>query len=157
MNLTYEEAKGMVAEFMDAFGAMEHPELAMKLVVEESKEVVEAFSHLMKEVADATYVQLGYINALERNPGHESRAIYERLSAEDKNAVSKAHDIIAMVTSGGLSDDLQAALFKAVHESNMSKLGENGKPIYREDGKVLKGPNYQPPNVEALVSRMALT
>mgnify|MGYP003108615367 CR=1 FL=1 len=38
-----------------------------------------------------------------------------------------------------------------VHESNMSKLGEDGKPIYREDGKVLKGPNYKPPNLSDLV------
>ena len=38
-----------------------------------------------------------------------------------------------------------------VHKSNMSKLGEDGKPIYREDGKVLKGPNYKPPNLEDLV------
>ena len=38
-----------------------------------------------------------------------------------------------------------------VHESNMSKLDEYGKPILREDGKVLKGPNYQPPNLEDLV------
>ena len=37
-----------------------------------------------------------------------------------------------------------------VHKSNMSKLGEDGKPIYREDGKVLKGPNYEPPNLEDL-------
>ena len=38
-----------------------------------------------------------------------------------------------------------------VHISNMSKLGEDGKPIYREDGKVLKGPNYKPPNLSDLV------
>ena len=38
-----------------------------------------------------------------------------------------------------------------VHKSNMSKLGKDGKPIYREDGKVLKGPNYKPPNLEDLV------
>ena len=37
-----------------------------------------------------------------------------------------------------------------VHESNMSKLDEDGKPIYREDGKVLKGPNYKPPNLSDL-------
>ena len=37
-----------------------------------------------------------------------------------------------------------------VHESNMSKLDEDGKPIYREDGKVLKGPGYKPPNLEDL-------
>ncbi len=39
-----------------------------------------------------------------------------------------------------------------VHESNMSKLDDDGKPIYREkDGKVLKGPNYKPPTLEDLV------
>ena len=38
-----------------------------------------------------------------------------------------------------------------VHESNMSKLDEDGKPIYREDGKVLKGPNYKPPDLSDLI------
>ena len=38
-----------------------------------------------------------------------------------------------------------------VHESNMSKLDEDGKPIYREDGKVLKGPNYKPPSLTDLI------
>ena len=46
--------------------------------------------------------------------------------------------------------DLDEAMHR-VHESNMSKLDEYGKPIYREDGKVLKGPNYSPPNLEDLV------
>ena len=38
-----------------------------------------------------------------------------------------------------------------VHLSNMSKLDTEGKPIYREDGKVLKGPNYKPPTLTDLV------
>ena len=38
-----------------------------------------------------------------------------------------------------------------VHKSNMSKLDTEGKPIYREDGKVLKGPNYKPPTLTDLV------
>ena len=38
-----------------------------------------------------------------------------------------------------------------VHKSNMSKLGEDGKPVYREDGKVLKGPNYKPPTLTDLI------
>ena len=46
--------------------------------------------------------------------------------------------------------DIEQAL-RRVHKSNMSKLGEDGKPIYREDGKVLKGPNYQPPDLSDLV------
>ena len=37
-----------------------------------------------------------------------------------------------------------------VHESNMSKLDEDGKPILRDDGKVLKGPNYKPPDLSDL-------
>ena len=41
-------------------------------------------------------------------------------------------------------------VFERVHQSNMSKLGEDGKPIYREDGKVMKGPNYQPPKLDDL-------
>ena len=38
-----------------------------------------------------------------------------------------------------------------VHKSNMSKLGEDGKPVYREDGKVLKGPDYEPPTLMDLI------
>ena len=43
-------------------------------------------------------------------------------------------------------------VFDEVHRSNMSKLGSDGKPIYREDGKVLKGPNFSPPNLEKFLS-----
>jgi len=38
--------------------------------------------------------------------------------------------------------------FNEVHSSNMSKLDDNGKPVLRADGKVLKGPNYRPPRLE---------
>ncbi len=41
--------------------------------------------------------------------------------------------------------------FNEVHRSNMSKLGEDGRPIYREDGKVLKGPDYFEPNLAELI------
>ena len=42
-------------------------------------------------------------------------------------------------------------VFEEIQRSNMSKLGENEQPIYREDGKVLKGPNYEEPNLTDLV------
>lgn len=41
--------------------------------------------------------------------------------------------------------------FNDVHNSNMSKLDKDGKPIYREDGKVMKGPDYKPPNLAQFV------
>ena len=47
--------------------------------------------------------------------------------------------------------DLDEAMDR-VHKSNMSKLDDNGQPIYRQDGKVLKGPNYKPPNLTDLLN-----
>ena len=44
-------------------------------------------------------------------------------------------------------------VFEEIQRSNMSKLGPDGKPIYREDGKVLKGPNYFKPNIQAVLDR----
>lgn len=43
-------------------------------------------------------------------------------------------------------------VFDEIQHSNMSKLGENGQPIYREDGKVLKGPNYFRPDIAKIIS-----
>lgn len=44
-------------------------------------------------------------------------------------------------------------VFDEIQRSNMSKLGDNGEPIYREDGKVLKGPNYFKPHIEAILNK----
>lgn len=43
------------------------------------------------------------------------------------------------------------AVFNEIQRSNMSKLGADGKPIYREDGKVMKGPNYFKPNISDII------
>jgi predicted HAD superfamily Cof-like phosphohydrolase len=43
-------------------------------------------------------------------------------------------------------------VFDEIQRSNMSKLGEDGEPIYREDGKVMKGPNYFKPNILKILS-----
>ena len=50
----------------------------------------------------------------------------------------------------GLQDKI-VAVFNEIQRSNMSKLGQDGKPIYREDGKVLKGPNYFKPDIASIV------
>ncbi len=44
-------------------------------------------------------------------------------------------------------------VFNEIQRSNMSKLGKDGKPIYREDGKVLKGPDYFKPNIKAILEK----
>jgi len=61
-------------------------------------------------------------------------------------------DILYVVYGAGHAFGINLdACFDHVHASNMSKLGEDGKPIYREDGKVLKGPNYWAPNMGKFV------
>ena len=50
----------------------------------------------------------------------------------------------------GLQHKIEA-IFDEIQRSNMSKLGADGKPIYREDGKVMKGPNYFKPDFEAIL------
>jgi len=52
----------------------------------------------------------------------------------------------------GMQDKIEE-VFEEIQRSNMSKLGADGKPIYREDGKVLKGPNYFKPNIEAILKK----
>lgn len=48
---------------------------------------------------------------------------------------------------------LLPACFEEVHRSNMSKLGEDGKPLKREDGKVIKSANYIPPNLKSIIEK----
>lgn len=50
------------------------------------------------------------------------------------------------ILSHGMQDII-TDVFDEIQQSNMSKLGADGKPIYREDGKVMKGPNYRKPNL----------
>lgn len=64
---------------------------------------------------------------------------------EAKMALTKElADVLYVVLGTGVSLGLPlGAVFDEVHASNMSKLGDDGKPVLREDGKVLKGPNYR--------------
>lgn len=52
----------------------------------------------------------------------------------------------------GMQDKIEE-VFEEIQRSNMSKLGEDGNPIYREDGKVLKGPNYFKPDIKAVLDK----
>ena len=62
-------------------------------------------------------------------------------------------DILYVVYGAGhtFGIDLDAC-FDEVHASNMSKLGEDGKPIKREDGKVMKGPGFFAPDLESILN-----
>ena len=77
---------------------------------------------------------------------------------EDRDMVQIADaltDLLYVVYGAGHSFGIDLdECFQEVHSSNMSKLGPNGKPIHREDGKVLKGPGYFEPDLEGILGAL---
>ena len=83
----------------------------------------------------------------------ELREIEEAMNTKNLKEIADALTDILYVTYGagyayGINLD---KCFKEVQRANMSKLGNDGKPIYNEKGKVMKGPNYSPPNLKQFV------
>ena len=74
---------------------------------------------------------------------------------EDKNIIAGADaltDILYVAYGAGHSFGINLdKCFAEVQRSNMSKLGADGKPIYNENGKVMKGPNYIKPNLKQFI------
>ena len=54
------------------------------------------------------------------------------------------------IIAHGFQDKIES-IFDEIQRSNMSKLGADGKPIYRKDGKVMKGPNYFKPDLKKII------
>jgi predicted HAD superfamily Cof-like phosphohydrolase len=83
----------------------------------------------------------------------ELEELKEAIENKDVVEVADALTDILYVTYGAgaaFGIDLDKC-FEEVHNSNMSKLDRDGRPIYREDGKILKGPDYFEPNLEKIV------
>ena len=83
----------------------------------------------------------------------ELEELTEAMQNKDLLEVADALTDILYVTYGaghafGINLD---ECFNEVQNSNMSKLGENGKPIYNDSGKVMKGPNYFKPNLKKII------
>ena len=84
----------------------------------------------------------------------------EYLEAAQKNDLIEVADALGdmlyilcgTILSHGMQHKI-TEVFKEIQRSNMSKLGPDGKPIFREDGKVLKGPNYFKPDIAAILEK----
>ncbi len=85
----------------------------------------------------------------------EVEELEDAITASDQTEVLDAVvDIMYLCYNTLNASGLHSVFLEAwdeVHRSNMSKLGEDGKPIYREDGKVIKGPNFFRPNIAGIV------
>lgn len=85
----------------------------------------------------------------------ENKEYFEAALNDDMVEVADAlGDMLYILCGTILEHGMQYKIeevFEEIQRSNMSKLGPDGKPIYREDGKVLKGPAYFKPNIEGIL------
>lgn len=133
----------MVRDFQEKFETPMDKTLWVKLIREETEEVIDAIRHLLKEISDVRYVVAGLVNAV----GEDEADLIIEEDLELMRRVYSTADLAQEIFSPETLDEA----FARVHASNMSKLGEDGKPIRREDGKTLKGPNYKEPDFSDLV------
>lgn len=87
----------------------------------------------------------------------ENEEYLEAANANDLVEVADALGDMLYILCGtiiehGMQDKIED-VFNEIHRSNMSKLGEDGNPIYREDGKVLKGVNYFKPHIKKILEQ----
>lgn len=104
--------------------------LRMRLIREEYEEVVEESNTLLSQL--------------------RSGASPDAVVATMQRLVKEVSDLRYVAEGALVAYGVEPAAYNEVHRSNMSKLGEDGKPVRREDGKALKGPNYSPADPELM-------
>jgi len=118
---------------------------------EDVKKFMETFGQMVRtepKFPDEKTIQLRFDLIQE-----ELNELEEAIKNKNLKEVADALTDILYVTYGagyayGINLD---KCFKEVQRANMSKLGKDGKPIYNDKGKVMKGPNYTPPNLKQFV------
>jgi predicted HAD superfamily Cof-like phosphohydrolase len=143
----------LVAQFIKAFKGSLDLRLWVNLMKEELAEYNAAFKtndreEMLKEIADVLYVKTGFLLVLGGGVGED--IISREEEQEWMNILDETHKAYLQAEAIFSTATIWEA-FKRVHTSNMSKLGDDGKPVLREDGKILKGPNYKKPYLTDLL------
>ena len=127
-----EDEINAVEEFHNAFGI----ESANSPTLDVSEQKIILRYNLMKEENEE------YLEAAQNNdPVEVADALGDML-----------YILCGTILSHGMQHKI-TEVFEEIQRSNMSKLGADGKPIYREDGKILKGPNYFKPNIASILDK----
>lgn len=137
----------LVQQFQDKFETPEDPNFWIDLVEEEIAEAEEAAAHLMKELCDVSYCLIALLNATKDGKTIEGKPEEERMHP----LMERLHVMESLLD--GYSDNNMDKAFLRVHASNMSKVNDDGQPERRDDGKILKGPNYKEPYLGDLIGR----
>ena len=113
-------------------------------------DMVEDFMNAFGQDVEKTPMMSGVAELRYELIREELEEMREALDSKDLIGIADSlTDLLYVVYGAGHSFGLNLdACFEEVHRSNMSKLGADGKPIYREDGKVMKGENYYSPDLK---------
>ena len=115
------------------------------------KTFMETFGQIVKtkpQFPDDKTMQLRY-DLIKEELNELEQAMKTRNLKEIADALT---DILYVTYGAGFAYGIDLdKCFKEVQRANMSKLGTDGKPIYNEKGKVMKGPNYSEPNLKKFV------
>lgn len=142
----------LVAEFMQTFG--QTMRLQPNADVPERDLRVDLIAEEFAEFLAAVYGLVEHTDAVRSTVQSVVDRVRDEAAAHgmpDPDVVETADalaDMDVVITGAALAFGIpHTRVVAEVHRSNMSKVGEDDRPIYREDGKVLKGPGYTPPNV----------
>lgn len=110
-------------------------------------------SYMDSPVAD---IGIDKINLRFKLMAEENQEYFEAAKNNDIVEVADALGDMLYILCGtiiehGMQDKIEE-IFDEIQKSNMSKLGDDGKPIYRNDGKVMKGPNYFKPKISEILN-----
>ena len=120
------------------------------------KEFNEAFkinySKNQKADLDESTIELRYRLMQEENDEYLEAARKKDLVEIADALGDKLYILCGTILAHGLQDKI-VEVFNEIQRSNMSKLSANGEPVIREDGKILKGPNYFKPNIKSILEK----
>tara|TARA_R110000737_G_scaffold337849_1_gene358390 strand:+ start:139 stop:564 length:426 start_codon:yes stop_codon:yes gene_type:complete len=133
-----------LAEFHTVFGCKRNETFKRDTI--EDVELLVLRKNLIKEEMDEVFEAIKESHVLKKLD------IFSNKKANEAHILKELVDLVVVCV--GMADtygwDFDNA-FERVHQSNMSKLDDEGKPIYREDGKVIKSKNYKEPYLDDLV------
>lgn len=120
------------------------------------KEFNEAFkikySKNLEADLDESTIELRYRLMQEENDEYLEAARKKDLVEIADALGDKLYILCGTILAHGLQDKI-VEVFDEIQRSNMSKLSADGTPVIREDGKVLKGPNYFKPNIKSILEK----
>ena len=125
---------------------------AIDAVKEFNKAFKIKYSKNQKADLDESTIELRYRLMQEENNEYLEAARKKDLVEIADALGDKLYILCGTILAHGLQDKI-VEVFDEIQRSNMSKLSEDGTPVIREDGKILKGPNYFKPNIKSILEK----